>query len=61
MHYLQPLAQGMLAMNEPRQQTPMVGMPRSAHKRDRALQHRAIQAVVRQHMIAMKKVSSYEP
>jgi hypothetical protein len=39
----------------------MVESQQSVQVRYRAQQHRAIQAVVRQQMIAMKKVSSYEP
>jgi hypothetical protein len=51
----------MPAMNEPRQQTPMAESRQSEQVPHRAQLHRAIQAVVRQQMIAMKKVSSYEP
>jgi hypothetical protein len=36
-------------------------MRKFAKEHGRAQQHQAIAAVVRQHMIAMKKVSSYEP
>jgi hypothetical protein len=51
----------MPAMNVPRQQTPTVGRQRFGQGRYRAQKHQAIAAVVRQYMIAMKKVSSYEP
>jgi hypothetical protein len=51
----------MPAMNGPRQQTPMVDSQQFVQGHVRAHQHQAIAAVVRQHMIAMKKVSSYEP
>jgi hypothetical protein len=61
MHYRRQLGQVMPAVNEPRQQTPMAESQQFVQVRHRAQQHRAIQAVVRQQMIAMKKVSSYEP
>jgi hypothetical protein len=48
-------------MNVLRQRTPVEGRQKFVQERDRAQQHQAIAAVVRQQMIAMKRVSSYEP
>jgi hypothetical protein len=61
MHFRQQLGQVTPAMNALRQQTPKEGRQKFVQVRDHAQQHQATAAVVRQQMIAMKKVSSYEP